>query len=582
MQKPRLFLTPDANLQRNIKMKRLSFSSPPVKPIIESVKMFNQFYIFGAPPDPSYPLEPTLLTAFPSTSKSLIQKESFLDQLKLFSFPSGLHKITKSNQILLQEFVFYLTTGICQKTYGICVHFAAPSTNSPYFATRHNREYPFCICFLTEIPFLVSHFQFASFLALYLCGAQKPLITAKERKRIPLTVQGFCPKPLILDRNFPSFAVLKGFSVPKTLFDLIFYFYQLPSPILPVQTCRLPSIQNENSDTNSEKFSKTVKNLPKECCPIILSYDVSLFIPYQFSYTQCLTYPTFHAFFSHLSPSTIVHIYTAIILERCVLFVSNDLQLASFSVIASTSLISPFITQATVMPILPNDEHFQDILQSPVPYVAGSTKTNENADVICYLDDNIVSIPKSLPKLPNHDELVHRLETLLESASKSILSPPKYNKSFFGNQTINPDYEKFVKDANIFTFPSTFAQYNTLKYILSPLVIEEILSIFADFFPLALSENLKSCFVTDTTDPETPITVVDHVLLNSIVPEDEREFYKIFTSTQIFVDFSEKITDSFSKEKVQKKLRFDDIENSPRQNFKLNCPQFSNSTPSLI
>lgn len=544
----RRIIPPEEVLQRNIKVKRLSFSSQDVKPIIESVKMFEHFYIFGAPPDPSYPLEPTLLTAFPSTSKSLIQTESFLNQLKSFSFPSGLYKITEFTQVLLHEFVFYLSTGVCEKTYGICVHFTAPANNSPFFATRYSRNYPFCICFLSEVPFLASHFQFASFIALYLSGVQKPLITSKERKRMPLPIQGFCPKPLILDRNYPSFAVFKGFSIPKTLYDLILYFYSLPSPIVPMQAHYSLPIPNENSDSNTKQPFKRERNF-SEYSHIVLSNDMSLFIPYQFSQTQCLTYPTFHAFFSHLSPSSIVKIYTSILLERSVLFVSKDLQLASFSVIASTSLIAPFITQATVMPILPNDSRFQDILQSPVPYVAGSTKSNENADVVVNLDENLIIFPESLPKLPRHDDLVKKLEKVLSSASNTILVPSKYNRSFFGGQSINPQYEEFMNSANLYAFPKVFSHYSSLKYVMTPFVIEDILSLFAEFFPPSLTETLQSCFVTDTTDLDNPITVINKDLLNSIVPEEESEFYKIFTSTQIFTDFSERKIDLFMKGK---------------------------------
>ena len=518
----------DANIHRKIKMKRLSFSLVQQQELIKIEKMFDQFYIFGAAPDDSQPKKPTLLVSYPSTSDKYSSNDGMLKHLKSFCFPNGFRELSKkkSDNILLSEFVFYFSNEATDKTFGICVQFQIPDNVSPFFASNLSKKYPFCLCFLTKVPYLSSHFQFASYLALMLCGDQQSFKASLssnplKKPRLPLPVHGFCNKALTMDKNYPSVAVIKGFHVPKLLYDELSFFHSL--------------------EVNHEKGSSI---------PIPLSADMSLYLPSHFTRNKCLAYPTFHAFFSALTPETIITIYTALLLEQRILFVSKDKQLASFSVIASTSLIAPFSTQANVMPILPCSKKFQNILQSPVPYVIGSTKENNDVDVIVFLDKNTISLQSPLPTLPGASALAEKLENLLNDSAESILVPPKENKSFFGHRTHNPSYDKFMNSTNVYVYPTVFTKYIPIKYILTPFVIEDILSLFADFLAPSLTDSISSCFVTDTTDPENPITVFNKDLLLSIIPDNEKEFYSAFLSTQIFSEFCEAKTDDFSRSKL--------------------------------
>ena len=514
----------EANLHRTIFLKRLV--SSPTKNLIskESFKMFDQFYIFGAPPDSNFPLRITLLTTYPSTTNSNLQSDEVIEQLKLLCFPSGFNKLKRDKnvepKVLLNEFLFYLSGSNLDKTFGICVQFCVTERKSAFFATRYSRHYPFCLCFLSKAPYLSSHFQFASYLALVLCGKQVPIRSVFQERRLPLPIKGFCHESLTLDKNFPAVAVFKGFSMPKIIFEYLTYFHSLK--------------ENENDISSS-------------IVPIQLSSEISLCIPFHLSRTQCLAYPTFQMLFSALSPSNIVKIYTAMLLERKILFISNDLQLASFSVIAAISLISPFITQATVFPMIPNTQNFQEILQSPFPYIAGSTKPHENAEVIVNLDTGTIHLDSPLPNLPRCNELVNKLETILKSGEKSILVPPQELRSFFGYTSPNPDYPRFMESANVYVFPSIFNMYSQVKYIFTPFVVEDILSLFNGILAPRLTDLLRSCFVTDTTDESSPITIMNKELLMCLVPPNEVAFYNSFISTQIFTDFCERKTDEYSE-----------------------------------
>ncbi|OHT16496.1 hypothetical protein TRFO_41804 [Tritrichomonas foetus] len=543
----------DANLHRTIRLKRLVSSS--ARTIIsekENTKMFEQFYIFGAPPDSSFPLRPTLLTTYPSTSHGPAQSNEVIEQLKMFCFPSGFKSIKSQNhshnlnlnsnsrynsnnsttdkedeKVLLNEFVFYMSSSCTNKTYGICVQFRVTNSKSAYFATHYSRKYPFCLCFLSKTPFLSSHFQFASYLALILCGIEKPTRAHVNEKRAPLPIKGFCHESLQLDKNFPAIAVFKGFSVPRIIFDELTFFHSIK--------------------VSTDDISSSIE-------PIVLSNDMLLCIPFHFSSTKCLAYPTFHSFFSVLTPAQIVQIYTAILLEQRILFISNDLQLASFSVIASTSLISPFVTQASVMPIIPSNDAFQEILQSPIPYIAGSTKSHENADVIINLDDGTINMKSPLPALPKANDLIHKLELLMNASERSILVPSKEIKSFFGHVSKNPEYDKFMDSINVYVFPKVFTKYSPVKYIFTPFLIEDILLLFSGILAPKLTDLLSSCFVTDTTDESSPITIMNRELLLCLVPQNEVKFYSMFTATQIFNDFCEKKTDEYSNSLIKPSL----------------------------
>lgn len=592
----------DANIHHSIKLKRLSFSSRHSIPRqLKNDKMFNHFYLFGGSPHYPFSKAPNLLSIFPSTSNSKNQSDDFLEQLKLFVYPSGFEEIPSNSNIFLDQFVFYLVNETSETTYGICVQFRVPINSSAYFATNLNKKYPFSLCLLSNTPFLSSHFQFASFLVSVLCGQEHISSLPPPIRRIPIPIQGFCHKSLVLDKNFPSIAVVKGFSAPRSLLDLLTYYYQLPislelttnnhrnsSPNFKLKLNQSNSglIQSENNllpnvdsltdstqtpdDTNSmsdqqinssKELDSTSSNLPPPSLPkppqtnrthtAFLSDNVSLSIPYALTKNQCVIYPTFSALFSCLTPIQIIQIYTALLLERSILFVSESHQLISFSVIASTHLLLPFITQANVMPVLPNNGKYQSILESPVPFVAGSSNKNGDADLIVDLDNGTITLPDDMPQLPRYQELLSKLDDILKHSLKQILVPPKEIKSFFSKtSSANPKYEEFIQKVNSNIFPSNFSNFIPMKYILTSDLIEEILSLFSEFFPLLLKDAVMCCFVTDSTDPDNPIRVFNKGLFNEFAAETDKDFFDDFTSTQIFTAFCDKIEDNYESEKT--------------------------------
>lgn len=546
----------ESHLLRNISLKRLLRHNDETQFKTCKVKLFEQLFIFGAPPHLTQNPTPTLLVTFPSTKTSSHVNTNLsnilIEQLKDLCFPAGFQpyfqhtfssKPDRSN-IISDVFAFYISNSANELHFGICVQFHATDANSPFFSTPFSRKYPFSLCFISKTPHLSSHFQFAACLALLLCRIEKPVWHFESNRTIALLpIHGFCHDSLQLDKNYPAVAVLKGFQVPRCFYEQVSLLYSIETKPIPKQRI-IPAIS--------------------------LSDCIFLNLPFHLTNVQCLAYPTLQFLFSYLSPSIIVLIYNSILLEQRVLFVSKNLQLVSFSIIASTLLIHPFITQASVMPIVPEKECFRELLESPAPYIAGSPQPHPNADLIINLDENSflfqnttdqsssnsvnsyqsdatnLVFPNGMPKLPKFATLVQKLEMYLKDNEKVILAPPKETKSFFGISTHNPQYDNFFKNANIYTFPSTFGEFTHLKYVFTPFIVDEILNIFGTFLIPQLTMRLQECFVTDTTDENMVVTVANRDLLLWLVPKTEKNFYSTFMGTQIFDDFCDKITNDYS------------------------------------
>lgn len=492
------------------------------QPKIEAPKdrIFDQFFIIGAPPDSVKGNKPQILSMFPSTQ--IQQTDDELSQIVDFCFPSKFQTIPDAipaSTVILNEFIFLLNKEHAVTEYGICVQIRSPPEAAPFFSTNWSRRYPFCLCLLTNKPYLSSHFEFLTFLALFLCGKVVP--NKLPFGRAPLPVRGFCHPSLTLDSSSPAIAVCKGFRSPRLLIDELSLYYSLPTQH---------------------------KNVPHFGHPYAPGYPLA--IPLHFSRAQNIAYASFHALFSSLTPTLIVNLYTAMLLERHILLVSKSPHKFSLSVIALTTLFRPFKSQTSLLPVLPDKSTFHQFLGSPVPFVAGSTYSDPNVEVVVDLDQGTLTMLQNIPKLPRQDILIRKLDMLLNNDKTLITVPPSETRSFFGGAEKNPAFDEFFTKLDEFIFPHSYLMIEKPKYVFTRNLIDAIRESFASHIAPGLSEQLTSYFVTDSTDEEHPITVLNRDLVETmLIQGPEKEFYQIFCSTQIFSDFVERMSNDFQQMK---------------------------------
>lgn len=528
----------DNSLHHSIKIKRLSSCIHHTSNDNENNHQFDHFFIFGGDPQGTSFERPMLLANFPSANFE--KSEDEVNRIMDFCFPNGFSEITyiqdrKNKSILQNEFVFYLMEDNAQRVYGIAVilYLDDPNIKMPFFCTQNNVKYPFCLCFLTKTPFLSSHFQFCSYLALVLDGEIESVHLKGLEQDVNIKNDGNVINSLVKDKNFGLIAVKEGLEAPKVLVDELIFFYGLPSKSI-------------------SGFNHKIK----------LTNDIELNLPLNLKESNALAYPTLHALFSCLSPLVIVQLYNAILLEQHILIVSTNIHKLTLSVIAITQIMTPFQSQALLFPVLPNNETLSQLLETPFPYIIGSVKTSSTPEVVVNLDKGTIQLPNNFPMFPNYKHVVKKLENLLNDSMKSILVPKKHQRNFLviATKKSNPEFKKFVDSIDIFVFPSLFTRNISIKYVFSPIIIEDIINIFRTSFPPVLQDLIRSCFVTDNTDPNMPVTIMNKELMMSMISDDEQEFYSLFQPTQLFDYFCNSLTDQYSEDKL----------NESQSSFKLN------------
>ena len=496
--------TPDTHIYKSFAKRRMSLDmGSPIQEICKSLHMFEQFLIIGVPPKSETP-KPQILAMYPSTQYP--QSDKDLDNLISFCFPGKLSKASDAS-ILAEEFVFYMHNEKKERSYGVCVHVRPPVDSPPFFADRTNRDWPFCLCLLTRQPFFCAHFQFLSYLAMALCG--KVQCSLKRMERTPVSVKGFCHRTLSLDKTSPALAVWPKTRAPPLLIDSLVHYHAFP--VTP-------------------QLSPFVDNSLCATMPIVA--------PLHLSITQNVSFPTLDVLFSFVDLETIVQLYTAMLLERRILFISESPMKASLSVMALTSLMNPFHSSALIMPVVPGSGYFATLLDSPIPYIAGCSQATLNADITVDIDTGVVTTMNQIPELPRAQELLKKLKHLLDDNSSHIAVPPMEQRSFFGRIDRNPEFDKFIKSTNPFNIPQQFLLGHPQKYIFTTELVDSIRTVFAVHIPVVLIEKMKSYYVRDATNKEQVIAVLNKPLFLSQFSGVEAQFYRQFSGTQVFYDFT--------------------------------------------
>lgn len=346
-------------------------------------------------------LEPRILFIAPACPL-LLHEEEF-EHVLHFCFPNGLKphglKYTRSS-MFISQFAFRLS-GSTDDTYGICCHFAANPRRIPFFATEQTLIYPFCFCILTKTPILSVHFQYLTYLVLLYNRVVNPDYASRPPKEElkASEEEGESISYLTIEQNTGRW--------PNTRFPDVFARELL--------------------------YFGMMKSLPNRDKTIILTennnhVNLTLTIPHtQPDYINIAT-PTLDVLFSYLSVEDIVKLYTALLLEHHTIFRSKQLHKLTMAVLAARTILTPFKVEATLLPIIPNDQTFLPILESPVPYICGLVSTSAIGtltlpDTVCIVDldkqkvtDTVLS--QSGLIVPYHKKLIKNINYLLhENAS---------------------------------------------------------------------------------------------------------------------------------------------------------------------
>ncbi|OHT07252.1 hypothetical protein TRFO_24660 [Tritrichomonas foetus] len=540
----RLSITCDMRIEKSLRNKRIANElEDHVPKMRNAANMFEQFLILGAPPDFEDKPEPTILMSYPpGPSSSRLTDE--INLIKNFCFPVGFRPIpsdVNKVRVILNEFVFYLNEG-STRIFGTCLHFQAHQ--NCVFSSSKSRKYPFCFCFLTLLPYLSSHFQFLSYFSLLINdrvrsidhsvpGATPVIEEEKSPSLLASPISG-----LIADEEFPNIAIFPGFKATKQINDELTFYYNLPI----------------TTKTNIRNGLAVNNPFP----PIPLSKKMDLYLPLHLSRQKCLAYSTFHALFSNIMISDVVKIYSAILLEMHVLFVSEFTHRLTTALIASLSLLEPFKSIATMkLPILPTHSEMMELLDSPTPYVIGSCIVNNNADVVVNLDTGKLTLNTKVPPIPNQWKLLHKLQMIMNDSQKDYKIPPReiIDKKT-GKKVKNDNYLEFITHTDPYNFPYVFTSLTEVKCIYPPYVIDQILDAFAKAFAPDLEDLIRGCFVTDSTDVFNPVTVCNKDLFMMSCPDADRSFYESFLQTEIWEDFCDKLADEFADFKKSMSMDF--------------------------
>ncbi|KAK8836145.1 Scytalone dehydratase [Tritrichomonas musculus] len=571
---------------RRMSLENTSPSSQANLPIFSSKqKMFDQLFIFGCSPEKTSDERPIILTMFPSTEYP--QDDNDLDYIKQLCFPNGFKEIDSNiptSEVIINEFLFFLDSLTPTKTtkssnskanmskediisnefnndrvYGIVVQFRAPPDFTPYFASTINRRFPFALCLLSHKYFLSSHFQFATYVSLVLTGRA----TAVQNKvRAPLPVRGFCHPTLALDKKVPAIAVFPGFTAPIHLLDIISKYAGRPTE---PQTTPI---------TDSPYTNK-----------------VPMAIPLNMSIMQCLSYPSTDLLFSCLTIEQIVRIYEAILLEKKVAFISKDPHISSLCALACMSILRPFRTFSDFIPVF-TTAHLS-LLSSNSPIVCGiycesssdskdflihfdviavvnnsiedastshnstsnsassfslnsesiassevmSTNLNTNsASTVLTLVNSSLESPENhviftadLPNLPHFDDIVRKINLVIQNRITQAKVPPAEVKPFFGNPAPNPEFINFLENnVEPFVFPPYYIAQHPQKYVFPTFLVDSIREIFASHIAMELNEKIKLSCANFELNKED--------FFNRF-QENEKLFMTLFSKTWIFDDF---------------------------------------------
>ena len=333
---------------------------------------------------------------------------------------------------------------------------------------------------------------------------------------------------LIEERGSPQLAVSPNLSytAPRVLVDIL-TFYQRVST-------------TQKSVPLPRPMSTAVQGIKPKQYTLASGFHITI-ADYQRP-EETLAQSTIHALLNSLTPQLLVEVYTAFILEQRILMLSSSLHKCSLAVLALTAIAAPFSPSANILPTLPTQSAFIPLSESPTPYLIGCTVDMGNSDIIIDLDKGTVRFSENLPKLPQQEKLVQALKTILKAAKKESHVPQK--KKTFGGKD-NPAYIHFVNNVSSLLFP--FKHFDPdIHILMPPIQISRILATFRDHLARIVDEIIPACYVSDTTDPYSPVTVLNEEMFMGQVNTEDIPFFTAFLNTHCFQVYSNMKADEYA------------------------------------
>lgn len=557
------------------------------------IKMIDQMFIFGPPPNKSQIEGPQVLTMFPSTGYQ--QTDDDIKKLIKLCFPNKFDKVSEDispSTIILNQFTFFLDNENSSsdviydispnRTYGIVVQFRAPPDFTPYFASNSTRQYPFALLILTHTYYLSSHYEFALYLALYLAGKAS---CTDIKNRSPFPVSGFCHPTLTLDKKSPAIAVYPGIAAPLHLIDILVKY----------------------STTSIEPQENPLIDLP-------YCNDIPNAVPLNLSYMRCLSYPTMDSLFSSFPLNDISKMYNAVLLEKKICFVSPDPHMCSSCVIAMMTLMKPFRTACKFVPILNIDTSlvfeepivcgisgvgdiqplfslfdvvalvntfsFDSLIKtssiSTAQYqlkdssssLSSSTLSTSNASLeqisltshssLRFVNgENHLYMSDDYPLFPKYEELNRKLGFLIDNRISDATVPPPTVHSFFGRSGQNPEFKKFLQSIEPYNIPPYYLSQHPQKFIFPSVLVDSIREVFASLISFDLNEKIIASLNEGELDKE--------VFLSKFRNE-EKPFIAMFVETMAFDDFLKRTQKQLQRKAAKSnKIPFPTINTTPRK-----------------
>lgn len=537
------------NLHQTFSKRRMSqhitpnfFKEELMKEVPVTNQIVDQFLLIGLPLEADInendksTRKPKILMVMPSAP--LVLDPNDYDKVVDFCFPTGFgHFGDITNQpYILSQFVFRIiktVDGTNIPVYGICTQFDISRTkNLSFFYDSESKNYPFCFCFLSTNPVISLTLQYSCFLALW-CNL-------RNRNIIRADAQQAFDKPTAEETTLLPGLVWGGGSqripsmrIPRLFLQELHYFLSL----------------------------HTLKSTPQN---IMISTTIAATVPMTDSPANYILYPSLSYLFSSLSLRNIMKVYSSMLLDDHLLFLSAYPLRLTLSVLSAVELLAPFKPSVIVMPIIPNKEDFLPLLESPTPYVIGFVNRNgitlpESDITVVNLDNNTVYCKKNLPLFPQYKELEETIKGILDQNKEAITVPPRsIKKKILGKKEDNPAFKEFFHQANDMVCPRITTQYNLPKYIFTEQVVLQIVQAFKDCFPKHFYKSISSCFVSDTTDINNPVTIFHRDLFFDAIPQEHKPFYEFFLNCQIFTQFCDLKTDE-----IETNLQYESESASP-------------------
>jgi len=408
----------------------------------KSRKPLEHFLIIG----PNESNNPEILCIYPSKSDNI----SLLD-LKIaisFCYP-------EKNEIISEKhnFVFRLLIDSIP-FYGVCLKFRINRLFPPFFASEKNDGW-YCFCIITKHPDFDAHMQFLTFLERFIYDFRLSLIQTKYESESANTILPFINTYGIL--SLPSIKPSKKF----------FRQIQLFSKVAIMRTIHIDYRVTSNDTIHFHKWDSDIRICAKS---------------------------TFNIFFSCLSTKNIVFLYSILLNEQSVVFVSSNILKYSMCTIASRLLLSPFVPSYTLLPVLPNHLSFSGILDSPTPILCGMSLDCYQSKTINHcivnLDNNSIIHRQGAAYIPRSKDLEKSIKTILESGTN--------------NESIN-----------------------------------KLMSLFSKHIYIDLVQHIAPCFVTDFSDGKTITSSLNMELLFDTLPKEIIPFYKDFVETSMFMNYTD-------------------------------------------